>query len=202
MGMELFVCRQDHSSQVSHMVVNYLLKMASVFDYTSVSQPTIWIPKLTRRHFCPCECCVFSPVRLSVTPWTVACQAPPSMGFSRQEYMSGYHCLLQGIFLTQALNTHLLHLLHWQADSLPLSHPGSHVKLLLLRGGYMWGTAYSVILLMSLLYKLILLSVWMAMKQDSVCFGRHRVLFSVLKLYHSSAMSNRDQTRCFYILNN
>ena len=23
------------------------------------------------------------------TPWTVACQAPPSMGFSRQEYWSG-----------------------------------------------------------------------------------------------------------------
>ena len=25
----------------------------------------------------------------SATPWTVACQAPPSMGFSRQEYWSG-----------------------------------------------------------------------------------------------------------------
>ena len=25
----------------------------------------------------------------SVTPWTVARQAPPSMGFSRQEYWSG-----------------------------------------------------------------------------------------------------------------
>ena len=28
-------------------------------------------------------------VRPSVTPWTVAFQAPPSMGFSRQEYWSG-----------------------------------------------------------------------------------------------------------------
>ena len=27
-----------------------------------------------------------------------------------------------GIFLTQGLNPHLLHLLHWQADSLPLHH--------------------------------------------------------------------------------
>ena len=26
-----------------------------------------------------------SPVRLFATPWAVACQAPPSMGFSRQE---------------------------------------------------------------------------------------------------------------------
>ena len=30
-----------------------------------------------------------SRVRLSATPWTIAYQAPPSMGFSRQEYWSG-----------------------------------------------------------------------------------------------------------------
>ena len=30
-----------------------------------------------------------SRVRLFSTPWTVAYQAPPSMGFSRQEYWSG-----------------------------------------------------------------------------------------------------------------
>ena len=30
-----------------------------------------------------------SPVRLFGTPWTVAYQAPPSMGFSKQEYWSG-----------------------------------------------------------------------------------------------------------------
>ena len=33
--------------------------------------------------------CVLSRVRLSVTPWTVACQTPLSMGFPRQEYCSG-----------------------------------------------------------------------------------------------------------------
>ena len=32
--------------------------------------------------------------RLFETPWTAASQAPPSMGFSRQEYWSGCHCLL------------------------------------------------------------------------------------------------------------
>ena len=31
----------------------------------------------------------FSRVWLFATPWTVAHQAPPSMGFSRQEYWSG-----------------------------------------------------------------------------------------------------------------
>ena len=30
-----------------------------------------------------------SRVQLSATPWTVAYQAPPSMGFSTQEYQSG-----------------------------------------------------------------------------------------------------------------
>ena len=32
---------------------------------------------------------MLSRVRLSRTPWTAAYQAPPSMGFSRQEYWSG-----------------------------------------------------------------------------------------------------------------
>src|SRR5574341_409840 len=31
----------------------------------------------------------FSRVQLVATPWTAAYQAPPSMGFSRQEYWSG-----------------------------------------------------------------------------------------------------------------
>ena len=36
----------------------------------------------------------FSRVRLFMTPWTAAYQAPPSLGFCRQEYWSGCHCLL------------------------------------------------------------------------------------------------------------
>ena len=67
-----------------------------------------------------CACVLSSSnVSDSATPWTVAPQAPPSMGFSKQEYC---HFLLQGIFPTQGSN---IHLLHWQADSLPLSYQGS-----------------------------------------------------------------------------
>ena len=40
----------------------------------------------------------------------------------------GCHFLPQGIFLTQGLNPPLLHLLHWQADSLPLEPPGKPQK--------------------------------------------------------------------------
>ena len=36
--------------------------------------------------------CVLSRVRLFVTPWTVAHQAPLSMGSSRQEHWSGLPC--------------------------------------------------------------------------------------------------------------
>ena len=35
----------------------------------------------------------FSHVRLFATPWTIACQDPLSMGFSRQEYWGGLPCL-------------------------------------------------------------------------------------------------------------
>ena len=41
----------------------------------------------------------------------------------------GCHFLLQGIFLTQELNLHLLCLLHWRADSLPLSHLGNPLSI-------------------------------------------------------------------------
>ena len=44
---------------------------------------------------------------------------PLFMGFSHKNTGGGFHFLLKGIFLIQGLN---LHLLQWQADSLPLSH--------------------------------------------------------------------------------
>ena len=44
-----------------------------------------------------------------------------------QARRGGCHFLLQGIFLTQALNPHLLCLLHWQASSLPLAPTGKPV---------------------------------------------------------------------------
>ena len=37
----------------------------------------------------------------------------------------GCHFLLQGIFPSQGLKLHLLHLQHWQVDSLPLCHLGN-----------------------------------------------------------------------------
>ena len=56
-----------------------------------------------------CCCLVTSHVWLFATPWTLAHQAPRSMGFSRREYGVGCHFLLQGFFLIQGWNLHLQH---------------------------------------------------------------------------------------------
>ena len=57
-----------------------------------------------------CMCAkLLSRVRLFVTPWTVACQAPLSMGFSKQEYWSGLPFLSAGTFPAQGLHPGLLH---------------------------------------------------------------------------------------------
>ena len=60
-------------------------------------------------------------VQLFETPWAVALQAPPSMGFCRQEYWSGLPFPPPGDLLTQGSDPSLL---HGQADSLPSESPG------------------------------------------------------------------------------
>ena len=62
------------------------------------------------------------------TPWTVACQAPLSTGFSMQEYWVGCHFLLQRIFPIQGSNPHLWCLLHRQAGSLPGSKQDQYIS--------------------------------------------------------------------------
>ena len=50
------------------------------------------IPHSSKHLMCACLLSRFSRVQLFATPWTVACPAPLSMGFSRQEYWSGLPC--------------------------------------------------------------------------------------------------------------
>ena len=57
--------------------------------------------------------CVLGCVWLFVTPWTGACQALQSLEFYRQEYWSRLPFPLQGIFLAQGSNPHLLCLLQF-----------------------------------------------------------------------------------------
>ena len=62
----------------------------------------------------------------SATPWTVALQAPLSMGFSRQEYWSGLPCPPPGDLPNPGIQPRFPAL---QADSLPSVPPGKPKRL-------------------------------------------------------------------------
>ena len=66
----------------------------------------------------------FSCLQLFETQWTVACQAPLSMGFPRQEYWSGLPCPPPGNLPDPGVEAFSA-APALQADSLPLSHQGS-----------------------------------------------------------------------------
>ena len=72
-------------------------------------------------------------VRLFAVPQTVACQAPLSMGFSRQEHWSGLPFPTPGDLPDPGMNPRLLNLLHRQAGSLSLAPPGEPWTLF-----YLW----------------------------------------------------------------
>ena len=70
----------------------------------------------------------FSHVQLFVTPWTVACQAPLSLGFSQQEYWSGLPCPPPGHLPDQGTEPMSPTSPALQADSFatePLGKPGT-----------------------------------------------------------------------------
>ena len=64
----------------------------------------------------------FSHVQLFATPWSVARQAPLSMGFSSQEYWSGVPCPSPEDLPHPRLEPMSPVAPAWQADSLPLSY--------------------------------------------------------------------------------
>ena len=97
--------------------------MHLIFIY--VPQNLMYLPSIIhgKDFLYMCVCSVMSdslqpyglqPTRL-LCPWN----------FLGKNTKVGCHFLLQGLFLTQGLNLPLLCLLHWQVDSLPLSHLGS-----------------------------------------------------------------------------
>ena len=93
-------------------------------------------------------CMMLSRVQLFVMLRTVAHQAPMSMDIPGKNTGVGCHFLLQGIFQSQGSNSCLLLLLHWQANSLPLSHPGNplegitafNLSVITISGGSRWWT--------------------------------------------------------------
>ena len=72
---------------------------------------------------------LLSCVCLFATPWTVAYQASPSMGFSRQEYQSGLPFPSPGDLPDTWIDTQVSWL---QADALPSELPGKPTVVILL----------------------------------------------------------------------
>ena len=66
----------------------------------------------------------FCHVQLSATLWTVDCQVPLSMGFSRQEYWSGLPCPTLGDLPDPGIEPISPASPTLQADSLPTEPPG------------------------------------------------------------------------------
>ena len=69
-----------HRRQPTRLLIPGILQ-ARILEWVSISFPNAWNWKVKVKSL--------SRARLLATPWTAAYQAPPSMGFSRQEYWSG-----------------------------------------------------------------------------------------------------------------
>ena len=70
----------------------------------------------------------FSHIQLFATPWTVAHQAPLSMGFSRPEYWSGLPCLSPGDLPNPGIESTSLCLWHQQVGFIPLAPSGKPLR--------------------------------------------------------------------------
>ena len=79
--VELFQILKDNAVKVLHSICQQIWKTQQ-WPQDWKRSVFIPIPKKGKGKS-------LSRVRLFATPWTVAYQAPPSMGFSRQEYWSG-----------------------------------------------------------------------------------------------------------------
>ena len=123
------LCSLMDSSPPSSLVSGIL--QARTLEWVAISFTNAWEWKVKLKSL--------SRVRLFKTPWTVAYQAPPSMGFSRQEYWCGFPlsspaCVLSGLIysildLLSSRPTHLL--IFYQVSSLSwskfsVSLDGSH----------------------------------------------------------------------------
>ena len=89
--------------------------------YTLINYRVLWV--------CTCVSWAQS-VWLFASPWTKPARLLCPGEFLGKNTRIQCRAMLQGICPTQGSNPHLLRLLHWQTDSLPLSHLGNLIKAL------------------------------------------------------------------------
>ena len=102
-------CGSDHEL----LIAKFRLKLKKVWKTTRPFKVKVKVMSLSR-------------VRLFATPWTVAYQAPPSVGFSRQEYWSGLPFPSPGDLPNPGIKPGSPTL---QADALPSEPPGKTIQV-------------------------------------------------------------------------
>ena len=152
--MEAFPCRQAASLAVAKTLLEGIILMwgllLELHDKSTIALDKfqMLLVKSSLQHFC----CTHQPqssgqmertnvcvcVCLVALSWPTLCDpvdcslpGPCPWNFPGKNTGVGCHFLPQGIFLTQGSNSHLLCLLHWQADSLPAESQGKPLHLML-----------------------------------------------------------------------
>ena len=96
-------CNTTNAAFLFFFFLHSVEPMLRSLYFSSSATESIWIREKVEVQLLLLSC--FSRVQLFVTPWSVAQQAPLSMGFSRQEYWSGWPYPA----LEDLLDPHLLH---------------------------------------------------------------------------------------------
>ena len=113
-----------HSSGINRSYLGSWMGMPGRVGTRSILVPS-WYPvpqqSVAQSRYLMCRVPICSVVSDSLWPRGLEPVLCP-WEFSGKHTGVGCHFCLWGIFSTQGLNPHILHLLHWQVDSLPLSH--------------------------------------------------------------------------------
>ena len=86
-----FVIKDCHISPPSKLSSVGFMSICVGVSTGQENEGSLLLKRKVQKEVCACQVTSVLPDSL-VTPWTVARQAPLSMGFSRQEYWSGLPC--------------------------------------------------------------------------------------------------------------
>ena len=126
--------------------------------------------------------CVCVQSCLTATLWTVAARLLCPWNFPGKNTGAGCHFLLHGVFLTQGLNPCLICLLHWQADSLSLSHLGSPIV--------------SILIIITIIYLVVPASVLGTLNLSSFDSHNNAMKLIVLTILWKETESHRRAVNC------
>ena len=101
LGFVLFLFPPGHSCDVCLLPYSCFTRLCQFLLHSKVSQPHVYV--------CVSVHTRFAVVWLFAAPWTLACQAPPAVEFSRQEYWSRLPFPPPGDLLNSGVNLCLLH---------------------------------------------------------------------------------------------